>query len=337
MAKRRLTQKQKQHIQRIQEKRRERLAKRASDTLEQHGADAPLEGRVIARHGQNLAVSDSEGKIHHCLSRQNIGHIVCGDRVVWQATEPGNGVVTACLERETVLARPDYSGREKPLAANITLLVIVIAPEPEPSEYLLDQYLVTAETIGVPALIAINKADLISGDKGDSFNQRIQLYQEIGYPVIRVSAHTRHGLDPMFERLQGETSILVGQSGVGKSSIINALLPDLDLQIGRLSEATGLGKHTTSASTCYSLPTGGELIDSPGVRSFRLLKLSRQELEHGFRDFRPYSGHCQFNDCKHQQEPGCAIKEAVELGEISQQRLDHFLHLAETMPKGLGE
>jgi ribosome biogenesis GTPase / thiamine phosphate phosphatase len=337
MAQRRLTQKQREHIRRIQEKRRERLAQRADNSLEQHGADTPHAGRVIARHGQNLAVADPDGAIHHCLSRQNIGHLVCGDRVVWQPTEPGHGVVTARLERDTVLARPDYSGREKPLAANITLLVIVIAPEPEPSEYLLDQYLVSAETIGVPAVIAINKSDLISGDSGDAFNRRIRIYQDIGYPVIRVSAHTRHGLDPMFERLQGETSILVGQSGVGKSSIINALLPDLDIQIGRLSEASGLGKHTTSASTCYSLPTGGELIDSPGVRSFRLLKLSRKELEHGFKEFHPYSGYCQFNDCKHLQEPGCAIKRAVEQGEITRQRLDNFLHLAEGMPKGPGE
>ncbi|MCP3669219.1 MAG: small ribosomal subunit biogenesis GTPase RsgA [Gammaproteobacteria bacterium] len=336
MAQRKLTQKQKEHIKRIQEKRRERLAKRADKSLEQHDGDAPLEGRVIARHGQNLAVADNEGNIHHCLSRQNIGHIVCGDRVVWQATEPGNGVVTACLERSSVLARPDYSGREKPLAANITLLVIVIAPEPEPSEYLLDQYLVTAETIGVPALIAINKADLISGTSGDAFNQRIWLYQDIGYPTIQVSAHTRHGLDPMFKRLKGETSILVGQSGVGKSSIINALLPNLDLQVGQLSDATGLGRHTTSASTCYSLPSGGELIDSPGVRSFRLLKLSRSELENGFRDFHPFLGHCQFNDCKHLQEPDCAIKQAVERGEISQQRLDNFLHLTDGMSKGTG-
>lgn len=331
MATRRLTQKQKEQIKRIQEKRRERLAERVESSLKQHSDDAPLAGRVVARHGQNLAVADDAGHIHHCLSRQNIGHLVCGDRVVWQVTEKGRGVVTARLERGSVLARPDYSGRERPLAANITLLVIVVAPEPEPSEYLLDQYLVTAEIIGVPVLIAINKADLISGDKGERFNQRMRIYESIGYPVARVSARTKHGLDPMIERLRGETSILVGQSGVGKSSIINSLLPDLDIQIGRLSAATNLGRHTTSASTCYALPTGGELIDSPGVRSFRLLKLNRRELENGFREFRPYLGRCQFNDCRHQQEPGCAIKQAVEEGKISQQRLDHFLHLAQEL------
>ncbi len=337
MSRRNLTQRQREHIRRIQEKRRARLDKRVTEAHNKHGDPTPLEGRVIAKHGHNLAVADNAGNIHHCLSRQNIGHLVCGDRVVWQMTEPGNGVVTARLERTSVLARPDYSGRKKPLAANLTLLVIVVAPEPAPSEYLLDQYLVTAETIGVPALIAINKIDLITGESGEQFNQRIQLYQDIGYPVERICAHTKHGLDPMIKRLQGETSILVGQSGVGKSSIINALLPDLDLQVGRLSQASKLGRHTTSASTCYSLPSGGELIDSPGVRSFRLLKLSRRQLEHGFKEFRPFSGHCQFNDCKHLQEPGCAIKQAVVRGDISQQRLDNFLHLAEAMPKGAGD
>jgi ribosome biogenesis GTPase len=331
MAQRRLTQKQREHIQRIQEKRRERLAKRAESSLEQHNGETPLEGKVIARHGQNLAVADSEGNIHHCLSRQNIGHLVCGDRVVWQATEKDSGVVTARLERNSVLARPDYSGREKPLAANITLLVIVVAPEPEPSEYLVDQYLVTAETIGVPALIAINKHDLIQGERGEQFSSRIQLYADIGYEVARISAHTSHGLDPMIERLQGETSILVGQSGVGKSSIINALLPDLDLQVGRLSEATNLGRHTTSASTCYTLPSGGELIDSPGVRSFRLTELTREELEQGFPEFRPHLGQCRFHNCTHDHEPDCAIRAAMEAGEINSQRLINFLRLGQAM------
>ncbi len=287
-----------------------------------------MEGRVVTRHGRNLVVADSEQNLFLCLFRQNIGHVVCGDRVVWHTTEPGSGVVTALLERESVLARPDYSGREKPLAANLTQLVIVIAPEPEPSEYLLDQYLVTAEVIGVPALIAANKIDLLSPEERRNFQQRFEHYERIGYPLALVSARTEHGLDPLIERLTGETSILLGQSGVGKSSLIKTLLPDQEIQVGRLSEATGLGKHTTSSTTCYDLPQGGYLIDSPGVRSFRLNKLEHTELEQGFREFRPFLGHCQFRDCRHEQEPGCAIKAAVECGEIDEQRLRNFLHLA---------
>ncbi len=242
-------------------------------------------------------------------------------------TGDDSGVVTAVLERESVLARPDYSGRERPLAANITQLVIVLAPEPEPSEYLLDQYLVTAETIEVSALIAINKSDLLTGPNADSFDLLSAMYERVGYPVIKISAKREHGLDPLSDYLQGETSILVGQSGVGKSSLINVLLPDQDVQVGRLSLA-GLGRHTTSTTICYDLPQGGWLIDSPGVRSFRLLELTQQQLESGFREFRPFLGQCQFRDCSHNKEPGCAIKAAVERGEIELQRLDNFLHLA---------
>ncbi len=284
---------------------------------------------MVTRHGQNLVVAALDGAIFHCLIRQNIGHVVCGDRVVWHRTLDSSGVVTAVLERESLLARPDYSGRERPLAANITQLVVVLAAEPEPSEYLLDQYLVTAETIGVSALIAINKSDLLTGSNADRCNRLIATYEKIGYQVIRISALHEHGLDPLSDQLQGETSILVGQSGVGKSSLINVLLPDLDIQVGRLSEATGLGRHTTSTTICYELPQGGRLIDSPGVRSFRLLKLTQQQLESGFREFRPFLGQCRFRDCGHKKEPGCAIKAAVEQGDITVQRLENFLHLGE--------
>ncbi len=328
MPKRRLSQRQKERIRHIQERRRKSLAERAEQAMDEADGEAPQAGRVITRHGHNLAVIDEVGTIHHCLSRQNIGNPVCGDRVVWSTTTPGQGVVTALLERDSVLARPDHSGREKPLAANITQIVVVIAPEPEPGEYLLDQYLITAEVIGVPALIAINKIDLLSPPERTAFDRRFSLYGQIGYPLAHISAHLEHGLDPLSDRLKGETSILVGQSGVGKSSLINALVPDQGIQVGRLSGTTGLGRHTTSATTCYKLPQGGDLIDSPGVRSFRLLKLSRTQLEQGFPEFSTYLGQCQFSDCLHDREPVCAIKAAAKKGEIDPRRLENFLHLA---------
>jgi ribosome biogenesis GTPase len=328
MAKRRLSQRQKERIQKIQEQRRERLGERAEQVLQESGKESPMEGTVITRHGRNLAVAGPEGKLHLCLFRQNLGQIVCGDRVVWHATGVENGVVTALLERTSVLARPDYSGREKPLAANITKLVVVIAPEPEPSEYLIDQYLITAENIGVPALIAVNKVDLLENGTLNGFNDRFRLYERIGYPMVGISARHEHGLDPLISEISGETTILVGQSGVGKSSLVKALLPDQEIQIGRLSQATGLGRHTTSTTTSYELPQGGRLIDSPGVRSFRLLPLERERLERGFREFLPFLGRCQFSDCRHDREPGCAIRAAVESGEIDPRRLENFLHLA---------
>ncbi|MEW8026135.1 MAG: small ribosomal subunit biogenesis GTPase RsgA [Candidatus Thiodiazotropha sp.] len=329
MAKRRLTKQQKSRIQAIQEKRRKRLDSKARQSLSEAEDNPPLEGRVIIRHGATLGVMDAQGKLFRCQTRQHIGHPVCGDWVIWQQVDETTGVVTALQPRSSVLSRPDYSGRHKPLAANITQLVIVLAPKPEPSGYLLDQYLVTAETIGIPPLIAINKIDLLDGGPAHEFMQHFEAYRSIGYTVIGVSAKREHGLDLLIEKLKDETSIMLGQSGVGKSSLVNALLPSMRVETGRLSKATDLGRHTTSAATCYTLPQGGELIDSPGVRSFRLTDLSRQELEQGFTEFRPFLGQCRFHNCTHNHEPGCAIQAAMERSEIASHRLQNFLRLSQ--------
>ncbi|MCG7867143.1 MAG: small ribosomal subunit biogenesis GTPase RsgA [Candidatus Thiodiazotropha taylori] len=328
MAKRRLTNQQRNRIKAIQDKRRQRLDQRANQALSSAAEQPEQEGVVIIRHGATLGIDDGSGSIYRCQTRQNIGHPVCGDRVIWQQVDEHSGVVTALQPRESVLSRPDYSGRQKPLAANISQLVIVLAPKPEPSGYLLDQYLVTAETIKIPPLIAINKIDLLTEETESAFIDQFEIYARIGYPIINISAKREHGLDTLIDHLKHETSILLGQSGVGKSSLINALLPDHDIETGRLSEATGLGRHTTSAATCYNLPQGGKLIDSPGVRSFRLTDLSREELEQGFAEFRPYIGQCRFHNCTHGHEPDCAIRAAVERGEIDRLRLENFLRLS---------
>lgn len=330
---RRLTKQQQLRIRHIQDNRRKRLENRVDEAIPQIDEGAVREGRVITRHGVNLAVQDLEGMLYHCLFRQNLGQVVCGDRVVWQPTGGSEGVVSAVLDRASVLSRPDYSGRDKALASNITQLVVVLAPTPEPSEYLVDQYLVAAETVGIHGLIAINKIDLVAGSDREVLLERFAVYSRIGYPVVPVSARRAGGLDPLLHRLKGQTSILVGQSGVGKSSLVQALLPDLDLQIGKLSKATGLGRHTTSTTTLYTLPQGGELIDSPGVRSFRLGRLDRQQLEGGFREFRPYLGKCRFSDCSHQPEPGCALQEAVAAGVIDSRRMENFLHMADNLAR----
>jgi ribosome biogenesis GTPase / thiamine phosphate phosphatase len=332
MPRRRLSERQIQRIQTIQERRRQRLADRAENALEEvqeeAGDSGPLAGRVVVRHGANLAVEDDQGIIHHCLARRHIGDPVCGDRVVWQTTTTGHGVVTAIQPRTMVLSRPDYSGRDKPLAANLTRLAVLIAPEPDPSGYLVDQYLVAAELIGVRALIVANKMDLLDTPAEAAFRARFAHYPAIGYDTLWVSLRRPETLVSLTAALSGETSILVGQSGVGKSSLVNTLLPDLEIQIGRLSRATGLGRHTTSAATCYRLGCGGSLIDSPGVRSFRLGAIDRETLQRGFREFGPYFGHCRFGDCRHDREPGCAIHEAVEAGQIAPERLANFHHLA---------
>ncbi|MES9962818.1 MAG: small ribosomal subunit biogenesis GTPase RsgA [Candidatus Sedimenticola sp. 20ELBAFRAG] len=331
MAKRRLSQRQKERIKAIQDRRRQRMETRAEAALHESDINEPRPGRVITRHGQNLVIEDEQGELIHCLFRQNIGHVVCGDRIVWQPTTEGDGVVTAILERESALIRPNFSGEEKPLAANITQLVIVMAPEPPPSQYLVDQYLVAAENIGVKALVALNKSDLLDKKTSAEFEQGFGHYATIGYPVIRISAKYEHGLDPLLDLLKDEASILVGQSGVGKSSLVNALLPDLNIQVGKLSHATGLGKHTTSTTTFYTLPHGGNLIDSPGVRSFRLGDIERQQLERGFTEFSDYLGSCRFSNCRHDKEPGCALQEAVKQGNIHPLRLKNFQHMLQNL------
>jgi ribosome biogenesis GTPase len=308
------------------------MAVRAETALAGAAAHRELPGRVVVRHGAHLAVEDDQARVWHCLFRQNLGEVVCGDRVVWQPTGSDQGVVTARLERTSVLSRPDYSGRDKALAANLTRIVVVTAPRPEPSDYLIDQYLVAAEHVGIPALIALNKVDLLDDAGREAMLFALSRYPRAGYPLVAVSAKRAHGLDPLVELLRGHTSILVGQSGVGKSALVSALLPDREVQTGRLSEATGYGRHTTTAATLYHLQQGGDLIDSPGVRSFRLGRLEPRDVEQGFREFRPFLGRCQFRDCSHAHEPGCAIREAVENGVIHPRRLENFLHLVAGIP-----
>ena len=331
MARRRLSDQQKARVAKIQEKRRQRAASRAEQTLAEN-ADSPQHtGRVIVRHGRNLLIRAADGSSIHAMFRANLGEVVCGDKVVWQQTANNEGVVVAVQARDTALSRPGFDGQGKAIAANITQLVVVLACRPEPTGYMLDQYLIAAERIGVHGLICLNKADLLDDAGRAHFLSSFGHYQKIGYPVIQISAKMEHGLDPLLERLRDQTSILVGQSGVGKSSLINALIPRQQALEGGLSNATGLGRHTTSAATLYRLDNGGELIDSPGVRSFRLGELTPRDLESGFREFAPFLGHCRFHNCTHLAEPGCAICAAARQGVIKAERLSSYQHMVKSL------
>ncbi|NOX08427.1 MAG: small ribosomal subunit biogenesis GTPase RsgA [Gammaproteobacteria bacterium] len=287
-------------------------------------------GLVITQHGRTSIIEDEEGQLHRCSSRRKLERIVCGDQVDWQADgDRSHGVITGIHKRRSVLCRQHLRGDNRPLVANIDQVVITCAPYPVLSEGLIDRYLVAAELIGCNSLLLLNKADMLSSDELAQHRQRLQIYSQIGIELLIVSAHQNDSLADLRKHLINNTSILVGQSGTGKSSLTNALLPDKDIRVGALSEGSGLGQHTTSSSTLYHLPEGGSLIDSPGVRDFRLWKLEAEELMHGFREFKSYLGQCRFHNCRHVNEPNCAVQSATDRGEIDPARLASYRNILE--------
>lgn len=326
MAGRRLTQRQRERIGRLQERRRG-LADQGMENLDGAGLGPAQTGLVIANHGQTLIVEAGNGQLQRCAARQNLGRLACGDRVVWQASSTGDGVVVAVDERRSLLTRPDYNGQPRPVAANLDAVAVVLAPMPEPSEYLIDRYLIAIAAIDVQGLLVLNKLDLLGASALVALTGRLEPYRRIGYPLLLTSSHTAHGLDELRDWLRGRVSLLVGQSGVGKSSLIKSLLPDREIRIQAVSQVTGHGTHTTSGSTLYHLPDGGDLIDTPGVRSFELGEISPSDLDRGFTDVAPYLGRCRFSDCRHETEPDCALRAAVECGEIAPRRLDSYRQL----------
>ncbi|MGW8310309.1 MAG: ribosome small subunit-dependent GTPase A, partial [Thiogranum sp.] len=244
---------------------------------------------------------------------------------------PREGVITAVLDRDTVLARPDQNGRSRAIAANIDQVIVVIASKPSCEYGMLDRYLAAAELIGASPVVVLNKADLLDADSRAKLEQRLAVYPAIGYPLIFTSTRSADGLKDLHEHLKGHISILVGQSGVGKSSLVQALLPDLDIRTGSLSQVTGLGRHTTTVAMLYHVPGGGDLIDSPGVRDFTLSKVAPELLENGFPEFAPYLGQCRFHNCRHLVEPGCAVHNAARDGAISPLRLENYRELVKAM------
>lgn len=340
MSKRKLNRRQQWRIAKIQQEREARARKRtvgAEQVAEEGDLGPEQTGLVIANYGtQVLVESDADPELRQrCHLRANIVTLVTGDRVAWRPATGGAsgdcGVVGARLARHSELQRPDRYGELKTVAANIDRILIVIAPYPEPYANAIDRYLVAAEATGIPPMLLLNKIDLIDDGNRDPLEDLLALYPALGYPVLRLSTKTGEGLPQLLETLAGGTSVFVGQSGVGKSSLINGLLPSAGARTGELSPATQKGTHTTTAAELFHLPSGGDLIDSPGIREFGLWHMSEQELLEGFVEFRPFIGHCRFRDCRHQGEPGCAISAALARGEISERRMDSFLHLRNSL------
>lgn len=340
MSKRQLNRRQKWRIEKVQTERAERAARRESlvqSELPEGETEHEQEGLIIAHYGAQVVVEPKSEQgdyrgvaAKRCHLRANLGSLVTGDRVIWRDREP-MGVVVARLDRSSELCRPDPYGDLKTVAANIDQIFIVVAPYPEPHANLIDRYLVAAETQKIRPIILLNKMDRVGECNQQQIEELISPYEALGYEVLRTSIDDAQSLNVLRNCLLNLTCVFVGQSGVGKSSLINAMLPDVNTRVGELSALTQKGRHTTTTAYLFHFPQGGHLIDSPGIREFGLWHMNRDQLLNGFIEFRPFIGHCRFRDCKHNQEPGCVIQNAIQQGYISQQRVVSFEHILATL------
>ncbi|HTR01538.1 MAG TPA: small ribosomal subunit biogenesis GTPase RsgA, partial [Candidatus Acidoferrum sp.] len=337
MKKKGLNDRQLERIQSIQDAKAARAARkqaRAEAALETTALGAEQRGLVISHYGQQLDIEalDGEltGQVRRCFQRSNLDPLVTGDEVIWQNGEP-LGVVVAGQPRRSVLLRPNPFNELKPVAANIDYIVVVIAPQPEPHYNLIDRYLVAAELMHCRPVLLLNKADLLTDANRAPLDALLQLYAGLGYTTLQVSGKQHLGLEQLQQLLIGNNSVFVGQSGVGKSALVNALLPGINTLEGELSHAEVKGRHTTTSARLFHLPQGGNLIDSPGIREFGLWHIEPDQLLEGFVEFRPYLSGCRFRDCKHQKEPGCQLLKAVADGLISAQRLASFQSIRSTL------
>lgn len=337
--KRRLTEQQQRRIQKQHKTRQEDL-----DTSDD------LEGLVVQHYGRQLEVQalsvpqehpiqpevkDGEpdpfwkpielGSVWRCHTRTNLELLVTGDRVKWQADpNTGLGIITAIQPRSSLLTRPDRYHKVKPVAANISLIVIVIAPLPEPAPTLIDRYLVACADADIPALLVLNKCDLLL-ENDDPRLKLVEEYQALGYEVMLTQANSDFA--ELKQRLDNETVAFVGQSGVGKSTMINAIVPDAAQKTNIISENSALGQHTTTSTRLIRFGENGALIDSPGIREFGLWHLDHDKIDHGFPEISAFIGHCQYRNCTHTHEKQCAIKQAVVENKILARRLDSYLRL----------
>lgn len=316
MSKRRISKQQTSRIEKIQHN---------YQMTKEYDLSSLADGLVISRFGKHAEIEDSNGKRIHCAIRPNLETLVAGDRVVWQLEHGDKGVVVSLYPRGSILARPSGTGLSKPVAANITQLIIVIAPKPEISWPLLDSYLIIANILQVHALIVVNKIDI---PYQDIHTELHNTYQPLGYPIIHVSTYNNSGIDELKSSLNHQVSVFVGQSGVGKSSIISSILPHEENILTQLiSEKSELGQHTTSNSRYYHLLSGGALIDSPGVREFSLWHMDPSSIAQEYQEFKPYITQCKFRNCLHKDTPDCAVVRALEQGLISQIRYDNYIKL----------
>ncbi|MFA6040130.1 MAG: ribosome small subunit-dependent GTPase A [Methylophilus sp.] len=280
-----------------------------------------LNGLVVAAFGKRFEVELADKKRISCVTRGKKTDIATGDLVEIKLTDANEGVIEKTLERKTLLYRSNAI-KSKLLAANVTQIVIVLATQPSFYEALLNKCLVAAEAAHIKALIVLNKCDL----KNDEALEKLKLYESLGYTTVQLSA--KNDIAPLLPYLKNQRSVMVGQSGMGKSTIINTLLPHENTRTQEISSALDSGKHTTTATRLYYIDESSSLIDSPGLQEFGLHHVSQNELEHAFIEFRPFLGHCRFSDCRHLHEPDCAVLEQLASNIISPLRLAQYQALA---------
>ncbi|MCA3180924.1 MAG: ribosome small subunit-dependent GTPase A [Burkholderiales bacterium] len=288
---------------------------------------------MLAAHGRQFMLRTDDGGDRVAVTRGRRTDVVAGDRVAWSELGSGQAVIEAVLPRANLLRRSD-ARREKALAANLDQAAVVISGEPPFSEELLMRVLVGAEREGIACLLIATKADVPHAMA--SIEPRLAVYEALGYPVVRIAAKaepdaTRARLRPV---LGGRTTLLLGQSGMGKSTLVNLLVPGAALATQAISEALQSGRHTTTFTRAFDLEGGGRLIDSPGFQVFGLAHLSTSELEHGMREFEPLLGRCRFHNCTHRHEPGCAIRAAVVSGGIDARRFALYTQLRDDAEPG---
>lgn len=289
--------------------------------------DKLLTAQIITSFGRRFQVRTAAGKTYEATTRKKRIDFACGDIVHIGHINQQQAVIEDYLPRRSLLYRQDAT-RTKLIAANVTLMLIVLAAVPTPSELLLQRALLAAEAADITPLIILNKADL---PQNAEWLVKLSYYQSLGYKVINISA--LNDITLLREHLQCECAILLGQSGMGKSTLTNALLGKEQARVGTISSALDSGRHTTTHAQLYDLDTESQLIDSPGLQAFGLHYLHTGDLLHYFPDMRSYIGQCRFHNCTHRQEPGCALKQALAEGKLKPERLRFLQNITDELSK----